>query len=332
MSGSEEEKQTKGGDDGKSEEIETIKKACDYMHSFIETVIKRGYDNLPKSSQDEIKKIEDELKQLSCQPKVSTNGKEKLAKTKIKQETTGDGMNEYFEKESKKNREGVKREETSTGSSSETSSETSSDEKTDDEESAASNDDERKKKSKKRVKKDTDVDILRKLLERIDNRRIPDIEKYDHKNGESLKEYLKKFEKYCDDNIKGDISFWIPELEKHLSGRILQTFSAVKDCRDDYKSLKKKLIKWDEQTKKTRKAKARKGFETMKYDDKEDLFVYSNRLQQQFKLAFPKKKTEKSRVLQEKFISTVPKSFRKIINAQIMNTKMNNQKVLWSSM
>ena len=121
-------------------------------------------------------------------------------------------------------------------------------------------------------------------MQRIDNRKVPDIEKYDANSGETLEEYISKFEKYCKNNIKGDKTFWIPELEKHLSGKTLKTFSSMKDCKDNYKSLKKKLINWDKQTKKSRKRRARKKFENIKYEKNEELFFYSNRIEKLFKL------------------------------------------------
>ena len=174
-------------------------------------------------------------------------------------------------------------------------------------------------------------DILERLLERIDNRRVPDIEKYDYNTGEFVSEYLTRFEKYCKENIKGDSIFWVAELEKHLTGKTLKAFLSLKDRKDTYKSLKKKMIKWDEETKEQRKRNARQKFFDMRYRDGEDLFLYSNRLEKQFRLAFPKHTAEKSSTLREKYCETVPESFRNTLDTHLLNIEASGRSVRWSA-
>ena len=51
---------------------------------------------------------------------------------------------------------------------------------------------------------DRNDSMLKMLVKNIDNRRSPELKKFDEKSGECLKTYIKKFEKYCNDNIKGN--------------------------------------------------------------------------------------------------------------------------------
>ena len=47
----------------------------------------------------------------------------------------------------------------------------------------------------------------------MDNRKAPDIEIHDELTGETLPEYLNRFEEYCSSNIRGHNRFWINELK-----------------------------------------------------------------------------------------------------------------------
>ena len=49
------------------------------------------------------------------------------------------------------------------------------------------------------------------ILARLDNRKLPQQEKFDENSGEHFRLYLEKFESYCKQNFKGDTIFWIGE-------------------------------------------------------------------------------------------------------------------------
>ena len=59
-----------------------------------------------------------------------------------------------------------------------------------------------------------------------------------------METYLNRFERYCEENLRGDRSFWIDELESRLTGETLNAFGAMKDVEDTYDKLKDKLIDW----------------------------------------------------------------------------------------
>ena len=174
-------------------------------------------------------------------------------------------------------------------------------------------------------------DLLTRLLDKLDNRRVPQLEDFDEKSGEELKEYLQKFEKYCEDNIRGSSNFWVRELEGHLSGETLKAFNSLKDSKDKYHEIKDKLVTWDADIKDIKKKKAKDKFFKMKIEKNEALYLYSNRLEKQFKLAYPKHKTESSKTLIDKFTESVPKNIKKQVKSQIISDKINDRKVHWTS-
>ena len=110
-----------------------------------------------------------------------------------------------------------------------------------------------------------DTHIVKILADKLDNRKVPEQGKFDENGGESLEEYLIKFEKYCQANIRGDSHCWVDELESKLSGEMLELYKVSKLDRGSYESLKRKLLNWYEDTSEIRKKKAREIFEHAKY-------------------------------------------------------------------
>ena len=186
----------------------------------------------------------------------------------------------------------------------------------------------RQVRSRKREKSQMEQ-LIEVVSEKLDTRKVPSQEKFDDDGGEDLIKYLSKFENYCKSNYKGDKSLWIGELERHLTGKVLGAFRAMKDADDTYDVAKKKLVEWYIDLDDLRKQKNRNRFKNAKYVKGEPLYLYSNRLEKLFKLAYPKSKIDSSRTLQEKFISTIPKASRKLISTQVMGCKVKDQKVTW---
>ena len=186
-------------------------------------------------------------------------------------------------------------------------------------------------KARPRYKKDETRSLLNTLVDKIDNKKIPVLGKYEEGSGESLNEYFIKFEKYCRNNIRGGDVFWIDELEGKLNGDTLKAFKALKDINDNYDEFKQKMILWYNDMKDLRKKKAKAQFEKTSYDKTESLYLYSTRLEKIFKRAYPNSKVEKDHVLQEKFLKTIPKSARKQLTNIFFNDKMNGKTSSWST-
>ena len=174
-------------------------------------------------------------------------------------------------------------------------------------------------------------DILIKLLQHVDSRKIPQLEKYDA-DTEELETFLREFEKYCKTNIKGGDSYWFKELENLLTGDTLKVYLALREKKDSYKTLKKKLIEWHNGMKDLRKVKSRELFFKFSPNEDEGLFIFSSRLEAQFKIAFPKipmKRLQTSETLQRKFLDHVPLAFRELIESKDLAMKVEGQKLRW---
>ena len=335
--------------DEMEEEQEVISQACNYMKQFCESISKAGNARLSAKSKLQIREMQERMSSLQLGMHEEIKGEDdelkggQIHSTPKNAQTNSNKKNDQADRGKEQNgvkpkqkkvptkiaSEKVEKEETDSDNGSDESS-VSEKSSTAADESSMSSDEVSERMKRLKSKKSRDV-VLEKLLERIDNRRAPEIGNFDPNTGETLAEYLSRFEKYCKDNLKGDSTYWIPELEKHLSGKTLKALQSLKDKKDTYKKLKKKLAKWDEDTVELRKKRAREKFQAMKFTAKEDLYLYCNRLETQFKLAYPKHKVEKSSLLRDKLTETVSKNFRKAINEHVLRNHMEEKKTTWSS-
>ena len=169
------------------------------------------------------------------------------------------------------------------------------------------------------------------MAERMDTRKVPKLEAFDEESGMSLRDYLEEFEEYCMDNIKGDSRYWIRELEGQLSGELLEAFKHFRQCKDTYHKLKRKILEWYENMEEFRKKDHKRKFEKAQMKKEETLFLYSMRLQRLFELAYPRRNPEKSDSLREKFLKTVPDSFKKILKTILFYDSHNHTETRWSA-
>ncbi len=167
------------------------------------------------------------------------------------------------------------------------------------------------------------------ILEKLDNRKVPDIEVFSEESGLSLRKYLQKFEDYCIQNFKGSRDSWIGELERHLQDRALKAFRSLHDVSDTYDSIKEKLCDWFHDLRDVRKEEHKSLFKKARPDTAESMYLYSTRLERLYKRAYPKRNTTTSRELREKFATSAPKRFRKILQSQIMTCKIKEEPVQW---
>ena len=191
----------------------------------------------------------------------------------------------------------------------------------------------RRKVNKTKVKQNGNegANTLMEMMCKLDSRKVPPQEKFDESSGQTLKKYLFRFESYCESNFKGDRDFWVGELERHLSGKTLEAFKAMKDINDSYDRLKEKLLEWYNNLKELRKKKNRQKFKRAAYVNGEMLYLYSSRIEKLHRVAYPKHKQESSQVLRDKYVSTLPKASRKAIQSLIITHKLKDRKVLWST-
>lgn len=190
----------------------------------------------------------------------------------------------------------------------------------------------KKKHHKNKKEKDNysdDNDTLIKLLKKIDNRKIPDLETFDENGSVGLKEYFEVFENYHKEHFRGKKYFWLTELKKYINDNMLESYNSIRLTEDDYSVVKRKLIKCYNDEKETRKRKAKNKFDKAQMRENERLIFYSNRILSLFKKAYPRKNHEKSDALVSKVRKTVPKSIRRKIESEITHCKMYDKKLTW---
>lgn len=163
----------------------------------------------------------------------------------------------------------------------------------------------------------------------IDTRILPELEVYDEDAGMDFLEYLAIFETYHAENYRGGRYLWIKQLEKHLSGRLLEGFRIIRRAGDSYDVVRQKLVEWYEGEVETRKKEAKERFKNATIEDRESLFAYSNRLSILFTVAYPKKDVEHSHTLINQFLRSISASAKEVVESQILNYQMWNKIVVW---
>ena len=172
---------------------------------------------------------------------------------------------------------------------------------------------------------------LKIMTERMDNRKVPECEKFDEEAGHDLEEFLDEFEDYCRENVKGDSKHWIQELENQLSGETLNAFKSFKEYKYPYYKLRRKLLLWYDEMEEERKKQYKANFQSIKQNKNESLYIYSTRIERVFKLAYPRKDVERSTTLREKYMDTVSYSFYKVLKSIISYDDYNQKQTKWSA-
>lgn len=168
-----------------------------------------------------------------------------------------------------------------------------------------------------------------RLLTKLDNRLVLELDPFNEDGKMGLKEYLTMFEDHYQENYKGRKYFWLKELGKYLEGDLLQIYTSIRENEDEYPRVKAKLLKYFENEKCARRRRAKKKFQDAKMKAGENILMYANRLMSLFKNAYPNKNVEKSDTLISNFQKTIPKRIRKRLSDQILHYKLRNKRITW---
>ena len=174
-----------------------------------------------------------------------------------------------------------------------------------------------------------DIEFLCEVLGKLDNRKTLALDKFDDKSGETIEEYLTRFEQHCRDNIRNDMSYWPEELKAHLQGDLLKAYESLRERKDSYHVVKDKLVKYDRLMAKSRKQRAKKHFRNIKRNPNESLFLFSTRVEKEYKVAYRSSKNKNDKKLVNKFLEKCPKSFQKKIDMIKFTTKSEGKKLNW---
>lgn len=96
-----------------------------------------------------------------------------------------------------------------------------------------------------------------------------------------------------------------------MAGELKSAFQALRTHNDKYKTMKKKLLNWYEDSKEYCTQTNKAAFNHAKKHSDESLRLYAARLERLFKLAHPKRNSENSKVLRDKFLDSIPSRYRK---------------------
>lgn len=169
-------------------------------------------------------------------------------------------------------------------------------------------------------------------LQQLDHRSVPKPEKFDLSAGCSFKHFLSAFEEYCSHTFRGSSSLWVSELGRFLSGEMLGAYEVLKVAGDDYRTIKKKLLGYVKDSRETYEINAKERFAQAKKGHEETYRLYGARLEKLFRVAYPHRRIGSSTTLKRKFLSSVPKGFRKQMRtAQSICKTMNKVELTWEN-
>jgi len=295
------------------DEDDVIAKNVEYITSFIEQLSSREKEEMSGRAKEK-------LKDLKCVLGRWLTGEENSV---TKAEVYASGARPKTVANSQ-----LKKRKVESSSSSESNNDSSSGSDSYEASSESSLSDQRTSK-KKGKKSKSDLVKLSEVLGKLNKGRIPDLENFDERSGQSLERYLRKFEKYCKENVNGGKSGWISELSNHLEGKTLRAFKAVRGVEDDYDMVRDKLLEWYGDSKENRKAKNIERFESMIYRSGQDLYLFCCELENAYVLAYPKHSANSSSVLQRKFMATIPRSARKMLGSYRMFNRVADKNMSW---
>jgi len=310
---------------------EGIDENLNMIEIFIKNLKKQGVKDIQKKNLERLLRIDEDCRDiLSISTRTESSDRKGAAASKgaIPKVPRGRTL---------KYRDSGSPSESGGGSSSQStcndSNETSSEDETMVRKMSRSKDQPRIRRKCKRSGADTlSMSKLMEAMERFDTRRVPTPEPFDEKMGGDLKKYLKRFEGYCQSNFRGDKIAWLGELEKYVSGHLLDALKVMRDDGDSYSCTKKKLLDWYDNSKSTRKRKQKDVFGKMKYMKGESIYLFMMRLEKQFRAAFPGHSVNSSRTIRDKLMNCLPKYAKGLLKSQIVNCKINDRKVKWKNL
>lgn len=284
-----------------------IVETCNGFVEFVSKLKKKGINNLKKPTLEkliEMKSAVNEIKISNADVEASTGARSKHTKRESSSDISSDQTD---------------------SSDVDTSLKEDTEEENKSKHNSNNNSETRKKKKTKKGKR---VSIT-KLMKSFDNRQMPKFPAFNEESGQDLDQYLKKFEAYCTDNLRGNTSYWIGELETYLPGETLKTFETLRNFDDDYDTVKEKLLSWFKTFKRDRREIAKNKFTNARRKPGETFYMFSIRMENLFKLAYPDKDTEYNAKLINHYTSVLPGTIRELLRSKIMDVKLSKNKVSW---
>ena len=179
-------------------------------------------------------------------------------------------------------------------------------------------------------KPDVTQEIMQRMIAGVDTRSVPDQAPFNERSGEDLQKYLDKFEDYCTSRYKGSRDLWIGELERHLTGKTLEGFRALRDAHDTYDRAKAKLLEWHSRSARERKEEHKREFQEARYRRQDGIYLQGVRLERMFRVAYPNRDVETSKRLRDKFIHTMPENVSRMCRQHVTDQQAQGRRVTWT--
>ena len=164
---------------------------------------------------------------------------------------------------------------------------------------------------------------------RLDMRSLLPFEKFGEDAGVNLRTYLQRFEDYCTTSFRVNSDLWKGELDRCLTGKTLKAYRSLRYDGDSYEDVKQKLLEWYDDMQALRNEKNKLDFRRARIQEDESMHLFAQRLVRLFKVAFPHRRTSDSKTLREKYVAAVPKTFRKFLQSQMMNSAVRGNLITW---
>ena len=121
------------------------------------------------------------------------------------------------------------------------------------------------------------------------------------------------------------------ELRLFLAGEMLDAFDALRIPGEHYDVLRTKLVDWLKSSQDKLEHDAKKRFGEARKEAGERVRLYAARLEKLFSLAYPRRTTDSSRAIKDKFLDTVPLRFRdQILTAQAIGQATSGSELSWN--
>ena len=176
------------------------------------------------------------------------------------------------------------------------------------------------------------VDQLADILARFDRRIVPRPEPYDMTSGHNFLDFLALFEEFCTSTYCGSTTFWVGELGRLLTGNLLSAFNALRSPSDTYDQMKQKLCQWHDENRDAHSRDRKAAFTNAVRHAGESYRLFAARLEKLFRVAFPKKNVDTSKILRDKFLNSVPASLQQqILMMRNVGISMCRTDITWST-
>jgi len=134
--------------------------------------------------------------------------------------------------------------------------------------------------------------------------------KFRNDSGETLVQFLDRYERYCQDMYPESTEGLLPLLGTYLEGETLGVYQTIVKNTYDYEEAKMQLLTWFREEKAKEHKNETKNFTEAQIQPNEPITVYALRLEGLARRAFPGCDILEMPILRQKFLSSIPKHIR----------------------